>query len=109
MENNKYQKFVIYKIYQKSEPSMVYIGSSTNFKRRKSQHKKNISNRRSKAYHYPLYQYIRNQGGWENFDMVIYLDYPCNSKNEGLTKETEIIKLLNSPLNSMVSIKQKIT
>jgi hypothetical protein len=105
MENNKFKKFVIYNICQKSDPSMMYIGSSTNFKRRKAQHIKNTKNRVSKAYNYPLYQYIRNSGGWDNFEISIYLEFPCNSKIEGLTKEKEIIELLNSPLNSIKPIK----
>lgn len=104
MENNKYQKFVIYKIYQKNDNNMVYIGSSLNYKRRKAQHKKNVTNKCGKSYWYPLYQYIRKSGGWDNFDMEIYCEYPCKNKIEGLTKEKEIIELLNSPLNAIKPI-----
>ena len=104
MENNKYQKFVIYKICQRNDNDMIYIGSSLNYKRRKAQHKKNVTNRSKKSYHYPLYQYIRNSGGWDNFDMTIYCEYPCKNKIEGLTKEKEIIELLKSPLNSIKPI-----
>lgn len=106
MNNNKYQKFIIYKISQKNDPTMVYIGSSINFKRRKAQHIKNTKNRRSKSYNYPLYQYIRNSGGWDNFDINIYQEFPCDNKIDGLTKEKEIIELLKSPLNTISPIKK---
>lgn len=94
-------KIFIYKIYQNDYPEMFYIGSTNNFSSRKSNHKKNINNKVSKKYHYPLYQYIRANGGWEKFNMCIYGEYPIKTKGEGLQKEQEIIDLLKPKLNSI--------
>jgi predicted GIY-YIG superfamily endonuclease len=97
--NNKYNKFVIYKIYQNDDPNMLYIGSTINFNRRKSQHKKNTLNRCSKHYKQPLYQYIRGLGGFDKFTMEKVEDYPCKTKQEGLKREKELIDLYKAKLN----------
>lgn len=102
---SKYNNFVIYKIYQPNSPEIFYIGSTNNFSSRKSNHKKNCTNRVSKKYHYPLYQYMRGLGGFNTFNMDIYLKYPCKNKIEGLQKEQEIIDILKPKLNSMKAIK----
>jgi len=98
---NKYDKFVIYKIYQPEIPDMFYIGSTINFSGRKSSHKKYCHNKVSKKYKYPLYQYIRACGGFQNFTIEIIEKYPCISKGEGLSKEQEWINLLKPQLNSI--------
>ena len=102
---SKYDKFVIYKIYQNDYPDMIYIGSTTNFSQRKSSHKKNINNKTSKKYRYPLYQYIRASGGWDNFTIEIVEKFPCESKGQGLTREKECIEIYNAKLNSIKPIK----
>ncbi len=100
-----YNNFCIYKIHHKDYPDNFYIGSTTNFSQRKSAHKKNVNNKSSKKYHYPLYQYIRSLGGWGNFNCIIYEKYPCNTKHEGLKREQEIITELNATLNNMKASK----
>jgi hypothetical protein len=103
---NKYEKFVIYKIYQKSNPDIVYIGSSINFSKRKSSHKKYCSNKSSKKYKCVLYSYIRACGGWDKFDMEIIEKYPCKSLIDGLLKEKEMIEKYNAKLNTNTPIKE---
>lgn len=98
---NKYDNFVIYKIYQTEIPEMIYIGSTNNFSNRKSKHKKNCYNKVSKAYHYPLYKYIRECGGVNTFNIEIIEKYPCKTKGEGLQKEQEYIDLLKPKLNAI--------
>ena len=101
----KYDNFVIYKISQIDDPEICYIGSTTCFSRRKSQHKKNTNNRVSKKYKYPLYQYIRSLGGIQNFKFEIIEKYPCKTKQEGLQREKELINLHKSKLNINKPIK----
>ena len=103
---NNYRNFVIYKIYQIDCPEICYIGSTNNFSSRKSNHKKNCKNKVSKKYKYPLYKYIRALGGMEKFDMIIYENYPCNTRDEGLLKEQEIIDLLQPKLNTINAKKE---
>lgn len=102
---NKYDNFTIYKIYQKEVPDIIYIGSTTNFSQRKSNHKKYCINKVSKKYKYPLYQYIRGCGGWDKFNMEIVEKYPCKTKTEGLLKEKEMIDLYKAKLNTINPIK----
>jgi len=104
---SKYDNFVIYKIYQPEVPEMVYIGSTTNFSQRKSNHKKNCKNRVSRKYSIPLYQYIRGCGGFEKFNMEIIERYPCKTKAEGLLRENELIDFHKAKLNTIHSIKIK--
>jgi hypothetical protein len=94
-----YRKFSIYKIYLIKDPSICYIGSTINFTRRKSQHKKNCTNRCSKKYKYPLYQFIRSMNGWDNFKIEILEKYPCNTKQEGLQREKELIEFHQAKIN----------
>jgi len=104
---NGYENFVIYKIYHPDSPDIFYIGSTKKFGSRKSNHKKNCVNRVSKKYHYPLYKYIRELGGWDNFKIEIYLKYPCKTKMEGLLKEQEVIDLLQPKINQIMAIGKK--
>lgn len=103
--DDKYKDFVIYKIYQLDNPEILYIGSTLNFSRRKSQHKKSTMNRRSKKYKYPLYKYIRGCGGFNNFTMEIVEEYPCKTKADGLKREKELIEFYKAKLNIANPIK----
>ena len=59
---------VIYKLCCKdSAIKEVYVGSTTNFRKRKNQHKECCTNVNSKKYGYPVYLYIRDNG--VGFDM----------------------------------------
>jgi len=102
---SKYDKFVIYKIYQEEVPDMIYIGSTTNFSQRKSNHKKYCNCKTSRKYRYPLYRYIRACGGWEKFKMIIIENYPCKTKEDGLTKEKQLIEFYGAKLNTIKPIK----
>jgi len=102
--SSKYKKFCIYQIYQKgleNSDNCRYIGSTVNFNRRKAQHKKNTTNKRSKLYNSSLYVFIRKMGGFDNFICEKIIDYPCESREEGLLKEKEYIQSKNSLLNTI--------
>jgi hypothetical protein len=61
--------YTFYKIHLKipnAENNKInYVGMTTNFNVRKSQHKIACYNENKKDYNYPVYQHIRNTGGWE--------------------------------------------
>jgi hypothetical protein len=82
----------------------LYIGSTVNFNRRKQQHKKAVNNKRGGTYYCILYRYIRKCGGWDNFIMEKILDYPCETKHEGLLKEKEYIIKHGASLNSVLPV-----
>tara|TARA_R110002096_G_scaffold323806_1_gene517959 strand:+ start:184 stop:855 length:672 start_codon:yes stop_codon:yes gene_type:complete len=73
--------YVIYKIVCDDLPEYVYIGSTINFTHRKYRHKSNCNNEIGTRYNFKIYQIIRENGGWDNWRMVI-----INECDEGLTK-----------------------
>ena len=97
-----YSKSLIYKLCCK-DPLIedIYIGSTTNMKVRKAQHKSDCNNKKNiKAYNLNKYQFIRENGGFENWDMIMIEEYSCNSKKELEKKERYWVDELKSSLNS---------
>ena len=99
-------KYWIYKITDREKPSEFYIGSTNKFSRRKSQHIKNSTNKRRKAYWSKLYKYIRGRGGFDSFDMSIVEHGECEDKMFIRTKEQEYIDNLKPTLNSIRVIRK---
>ena len=95
-----YSKIVIYKIQHKENPELIYIGSSTNFTKRKNQHKSSCNNENDKKYNSKVYQMIRDNGGWECFNMIEIKKYPCNDNNEARAEEDRIMLEMKSIMNS---------
>ena len=64
-----YDKSIIYKLKHNEDydDNNIYIGSTSNFKNRKYQHKNKCSNEKSKEYNYYVYQFIRANGNWDNW------------------------------------------
>jgi predicted GIY-YIG superfamily endonuclease len=89
-----------YKIFLKSDPTQFYIGSTYKLSSRKSHHKKNATNKRSKLYWTKLYQYIRTNGGWDNFQFELLYKASFETKESRLIEEQTILNILNPPLNS---------
>jgi len=96
----KYANGKIYKLCCK-DPNIteIYIGSTLNQYRRKHEHKRDCNNPNRKAYNLYVYQFIRENGGFENWDIVILEEYPAENKNELVWKEREYIELLQPALN----------
>lgn len=78
-----YSKAVIYKISCKDiSVPFVYIGSSINFKMRLAHHKSDYFNVLSPRYKLGLYEFMRANGDWHNFVIVIVEEFSCGSKRE---------------------------
>ena len=97
-------KYYIYKIFEINNVDIFYIGSTNNFNKRKSMHKKNTNNKVSKKYKLKLYKYIRECGGWDNFDMVIYETIECDDRKIVLQREHTIVNELKPRLNTNFNI-----
>ena len=65
-----YTKTIIYKLINYDFPELVYVGSTTNFTKRKYNHKNAVFNDKNKGHHLKLYVSIRENGGWESWDMI---------------------------------------
>ena len=98
-----YRDIVIYKISCKNlEIESNYIGSTTDFERRKREHKSAYYNINSKMHNYKLYKFIRENGGWDNFDVMMIEKYPCDSKLQAHQRERHWIEEFNSDLNCYI-------
>lgn len=74
----------------------TYVGSTKNFRLRKCQHKQN-----SKKHHFKVYQFIRENGGWDNFNMMPIKEVECETKLQAIIIEEEIRCELKANLNSI--------
>ena len=79
---------VIYKIYCVDGSCVyIYFGSTTNFTKRKATHKSTCNNANDKGYNLKVYETIRANGGWDNWEMALVEIYPCESKEHLLIRE----------------------
>ena len=96
-----YSNGLIYKICCKDKNvKEVYIGSTTNFRKRKNEHKRACRYENLKKYNYPVYRFIRDNGGWDNWEMIEMEKYPCNDKRELEKKEEQIRSETPNNLNA---------
>ena len=96
MTNIDYSKTVIYKIVCKNEDVKdVYVGSTVNFKRRITEHKYSCNNEKSVNYNLKVYQTIRDNNGWENYDIIEIIKQPCKDIAESHALERHYYELLN--------------
>jgi len=99
-----YSQTCIYKLVHKDDVNNenVYIGSTTNFRHRKRQHKSCCNIENNKGYHMQKYQFIRENGGWDEWVMIEIEKYPCNDKREAETRERYWIEHYKSNLNRCI-------
>jgi len=98
-----YSKCSIYKIEHIENESLVYVGHTTNFNKRKGEHKSNCKNENDKKFNYKLYEMIRDNGGFDRFKMIEVEEYPCKDKREAERRENEVMKELKASMNTMKS------
>lgn len=94
-----YANTIIYKIACNDETiTDVYVGHTTNFVKRKYQHKKCCS---GNSFGYgKLYDFINKNGGWENWSMIELEVYPCSDRQQALYRERYWIDKEKSTLNT---------
>jgi hypothetical protein len=76
-----------------------YVGGTNNLEQRMRNHKKSCNNLNNKEYNKPLYQFIRANGGFNNWSVNILEHYPCNNKQELLEREDHWILQFSNLLN----------
>lgn len=104
-----YSKTIIYRIVCK-DPTVkeCYVGSTTDFTRRKSGHKGRCNNINDKKYNYKVYQFIRANGGWENWDMIEIEKYNAIDKLDAEKKERCWLEYYNAILNKYIPSRTQI-
>ena len=102
-KNPNYQNAIIYKIVCNDYTiTNTYVGSTSDLIKRRCQHKSKCNNENDIAYNKYAYQFIRNNGGWDNWTVMKVVDFPCNSRHELETEERRQMTLLHADLNKYV-------
>ena len=105
--NIKYNKYSIGTIYELVCKDKIitdkYIGSTKIYNQCKWKHKNNYNN--SKKYNLKLYKFIRNHGGWDNWEMNIINIYYNIYKEDLYDRKTYYITKLNATLNIYIQPK----
>ena len=98
-----YSQSIIYKICCRNpDIKEIYIGSTTNFYRRKQEHKSICNNSNIKNYNLNVYKFIRNNGGWDNWEMVEVERYKAIDKQDLHKQERYWLEQLGATLNSQI-------
>ena len=100
-----YSKTLIYKLIKNDDYANVnvYVGSTTDFTRRKTEHKNTCNNENRKGYTDKKYQFIRENGGWSEWNMVEIEKHNCNDGNEARAREEYWRCHFNAQLNMIKS------
>ena len=99
-----YSKAVIYKIQHVTKPELLYVGCTTNFNARRHQHKCRSTNVDDKEYNVYKYKMIRENGGWDMFEMKPIKQISCKSKLEAEIEEERVRNELKAGLNQKIQV-----
>ena len=77
----------------------MYVGHTTDFRRRKNSHKTRCQNEGNSHYNCKVYTFIRDNGGWNNWVMVLICKCKCDDSLDAGKKERQYIEELNATLN----------
>jgi hypothetical protein len=98
-----YKNGIIYKICCNDvNITDCYVGSTCSFRARKCAHKGSCTKITNKKYNYNVYQFIRANGGWDNWTMVQIEQYKAKDKRDLHSRERFHMEQLNSTLNKQV-------
>lgn len=85
----------------------IYIGSTSNMRQRKHKHKTACNNPNNKEYNRYKYQFIRDNGGFSNWSMIMIEHVECDTKQELLARERHYIEQLKPHLNKQLPLRSK--
>ena len=84
-----YTNTIIYKIvFRDITTKETYVGHTTDFTKRKYAHKTICNNEKSKSYNFNVYQFIRQNGGWDNWTMIEIEKYCCVDRIEAVIEKS---------------------
>ena len=97
-----YSKSKIYKLCCKDITiTDIYIGSTTSWRARKKNHKNHSTNENVRMYNFYVYQFIRDNGGFDNWDMIEIERYDAKDKLDLSKRERYWIEELKPTLNTV--------
>lgn len=95
-----YEKCCIYKLVCRDLAiTDCYVGHTTNFNQRKSEHHRNSKTESRKEYGYHVYERIRETGGWKNWEMLAVEWGGFENKYAAVLRERDWIEKLSAKLN----------
>lgn len=101
-ETEEEYAFSMYKICSKNpEIKSCYVGHTTNFDNRKKDHIRNTTKENDKHYHLKHYEFIRQTGGWDEWEMIEIEKFIGKTKLEARIREQELIDEHKADLNSL--------
>jgi len=97
-----YSKTIIYKLvhFDDLNDENIYVGHTTNMTKRRCRHKNACCNPNNKHYNLKVYQFIRENGGWDQWEMILIEKYPCKDEPEAIVRERYWKRELNATLNT---------
>ena len=102
-KNINHLNTIMYKLVCKDpEITDCYAGKTTDFTRRKSNHKSCCNILTNKNYNSYVYQFIRANGGWDNWDMIQIEKYEAIDMLDSRARERYWIETLKATLNQVI-------
>lgn len=98
-----YSRCVIYKICCK-DPIIkdIYVGHTTDLRKRKYMHHHYCINENSEHYNLYVYQFIRDNGNFDNWEIIVIEEYQCENINQATQRERYWLETLQATLNKQV-------
>lgn len=85
----------------------IYVGSTWNFNKRRIEHKSNSCNHKNLNYNNKVYQFIRLNGGFSNWDMKEIERLKCETQKDARIRELFYVRSLNAKLNHRLPFFEK--
>jgi len=98
-----YTKTIFYKIVCNDlNIKDCYVGHTTQFTKRKHYHKNSCNNENTIGYNFNVYKFIRDNGGWCNWSMIMIEEIQCENKLDALRQERKFIEEYQAILNNKI-------
>jgi len=97
-----YSKTIIYKIVCNDlNVKDCYVGHTTDMSKRKWGHKSVCNNEKNKGHNHKIYKIIRENGGWDNWNMLLVEKFPCKDKYDACKREREVYEEIDAKMNTV--------
>ncbi len=97
-----YSKTIIYRIQHVTKPELLYVGCTTNYNARRHQHRSRCTNEKDVEYNCYKYKMIRENGGFDMFEMKPVKQVACKNKLEAEIEEEKVRLELKATLNTLI-------
>ena len=102
-KTSNYSNCVFYRLVCR-DPTVTecYVGHTCNEVKRRYGHKYNCTNDKSKKYNLWVYRFIRDHGGWDNWQLIIHEALAVTNKAAAVWRERFWCEFYNATLNKQV-------